>query len=453
MIITGLKLANVRAIDTAEFSFQPGINLLVGVNGAGKSTILDVIRIALSRILPKITSTGMRPIAFATSDISVNLPFLDATVEFTLGGESCGYTRRQWSESVAADDETNLERLRRQILESDRLRDRARNLLRELAESHGVSDSDAFTPSISQLKAAATKEPSAPNCVFFSTSRAVVARAAAKKARTAGGGAFAYADALVARSWHVAEFSSWMRVQQELEAERPVARKHLSALAAAARMFLPGYENLRPDAEDPTRLLVDRKGVPIEVSQLSDGERGVLGMVLDLGRRLSLANPELDDPLRQSSAVVLIDEIDLHLHPAWQRQIVKRLTETFPACQFIATTHSPQVIGEVHRDAIQLMSAGGIKRPAVAFGADSNWILDHVMEGASAETSGVRTLIGIVEDAMAEGNLPSARSALEKLRRTVDGETGEIARLEGGLTTLELLAKDSAHQGGGNADD
>ena len=81
-----------------------------------------------------------------------------------------------------------------------------------------------------------------------------------------------------------------------------------------------------------------------EFSQLSDGERGILALVLDLTRRLAQANPHLDDPAAEAEAVVLIDEIDLHLHPTWQRTIMAYLSERFPRTQFVVTAHSPLVV-------------------------------------------------------------------------------------------------------------
>src|SRR5690606_16357245 len=120
------------------------------------------------------------------------------------------------------------------------------------------------------------------------------------------------------------------------------------------------YTNLRVGDEDSPRLLIDRKGVALPVRQLSDGERGSLALVLDLTRRLSQANPGLDDPAANGPGVVLIDEIDLHLHPKWQRDIVGNLPNAFPNLQFIATTHSPQVIGEVEHDRIQVMGHGAV---------------------------------------------------------------------------------------------
>lgn len=123
------------------------------------------------------------------------------------------------------------------------------------------------------------------------------------------------------------------------------------------------------------------KRVPttLEVSQLSDGERGILALVLDLTRRLAQANPSMEDPAAEAEAVVLIDELDLHLHPKWQRQIVTKLTKTFPKCQFIATTHSPQIVGEVGHRRIQMIADGQVYSPTHSYGVDSSRVLEEIM--------------------------------------------------------------------------
>ncbi len=106
--------------------------------------------------------------------------------------------------------------------------------------------------------------------------------------------------------------------------------------------FLGGFRNLRVEHK-PLRLLVDKSGQSFDLSQLSDGERSFLALICDLGRRLALANPELSNPLH-GAGVALIDELELHLHPKWQREVRDKLLATFPNVQFIATTHSPFII-------------------------------------------------------------------------------------------------------------
>lgn len=440
MKITSLKLANIRSIETAKFRFQPGFNLIVGVNGVGKSTVLDALRICLSRILPSMTESRVRPISFDRSDIRKGFPFLDAELSLTIGGDKLRFTRRQWRKEFAADDYENLRRLRREILESERLRDRARNLLRELERSHGVYDSDSFMPSKARFMIAARAAKVAHNCVFFSTNRSVISRASTAKSRAAGGTAAAYAEALVPRQMYVAQFADWIRAQEALAKERSTVERHLQVLRSAVARFLPAYKNLRSSDEESPRLIINQGGIELDVGQLSDGERGVLALVLDLARRLSQANLSLDDPLndplRDGHAVVLIDEIDLHLHPKWQRQIVHKLTETFPRCQFIATTHSPQVIGEVPHERIHIISNGEVYSPPYSFGVDSSRILEEIMD-AEPRTTEVKELLSNISQVIGKERFDQARGLVEQLAHHLGDDDPEVTRLRTLLDFME----------------
>ena len=436
MKITSLKLANVRAMETAKFRFQPGFNLIVGVNGVGKSTVLDALRICMSRILPSISESRAKAMSFTIGDIRSGFPFLDAELSLTIGIEKFRFTRRQWREVFAADDGENIEKLRREILNSERLRDRARNLLRELKESQGVSDSDDFLPSKAELRDAARSAAIASNCVFFSTNRSVASYSSTAKSRAAGGASSAYAEALVPRPMYVAQFAEWVRVQEALAKEQSASKQHLKVLRSAVERFLPSYAGIRPADEKSSRLLINQDGTALEIGQLSDGERGVLALVLDLARRLSQANPSLNDPLSEGHAVVLIDEIDLHLHPTWQRQIVHKLKTTFPKCQFIATTHSPQVIGEVHQDRIQIIANGEVYSPTHSFGVDSSRVLEEIMD-ANPRTKEVKELLTEVSQVFGKQRYGEVREVLARLVDCLGENDPEVTRIRTLLDFME----------------
>jgi ABC-type cobalamin/Fe3+-siderophores transport system ATPase subunit len=410
----------------AELHLGSGFNLIVGVNGVGKSTVLDALRVCMSRILPMISDSQAKAISFDVKDIRRELPFMEVEVVFELGGQEFRLARRQWKERIAADDKANLERLRREILETERLRDRARNLLRELDDSQAVEDTDEIFPSKAELRRAAKGLVIPPNCVFFSTNRSVVAAKSGSKRKAAGRTAAAYAEALLPRSWQVKEFAAWMQVQRVLAAETKEAARHIEVLQAAATRFLPAYGLVRP-SDTGSGLLIEKSGITLDVSQLSDGERGVLGMVLDLARRLSQANPSLDDPLRDAEAIILIDELDLHLHPSWQRQIVHKLIEVFPKCQFIATTHSPQIIGEVEHDRIQIMAEGQVYAPPRSFGVDSSRVLEEIME-SDPRAQEVKDLLLQFSQEVGKQRFGSARELLSKLEERLGENDPDVTR-------------------------
>lgn len=437
MIVTSLKLANVRAIESVELPLRSDFNLLVGVNGVGKSTVLDTLRICMSRILPSITKSRDKAMSFSPGDIRNATPVLDAELTMAIGGDDFRFTRRQWRRHLVQDDRENLQMLRRQIIESERLSDKRRNLLRELDTSQELVDRDSFVPSQAELKRHAAGITISPNCIFFSTDRSSLRGKG--RPRAPGDGETAYALGLRARWLDITQFAKRMRAQEALAEEHERAARHLHVLQSAVRQFLPTYSNLRSAGSGQARLRIDRSGMALDVSQLSDGERGVLALVLDLARRLSQANPLLDDPLSDGQAVVLIDEIDLHLHPKWQRQIVGKLTATFPRCQFIATSHSPQVVASMDPEQVHLLTPDGVIRPDRSRGLDSNWILRHLME-ADDRPMDAKTIIKSVERSVAEGAFDDARAEMSKAKRN-GFDLPEWSILEARIARLEILAE------------
>ena len=254
-----------------------------------------------------------------------------------------------------------------------------------------------------------------------------------------GGVDAAFADALSARPLRLGEFADWMRAQQALSSELPAAKRILVSLDKAVTRFLPDYRNLRPAEEGSTpTLLIDRGAETLPVRHLSDGERGVLAMVLDLARRLAQANPGMEDPAAEAEAVILIDEIELHLHPAWQRRILGNLTDTFPRCQFIATTHSPQVIGEVEHDRIQIIADGQVYAPTHSFGVDSSRVLEEVME-TPARTKDVEDILTKISQEIGKQRYENAHGLLIDLVDHLGEGDPEVTRIR---TLLDFMEGD-----------
>ena len=327
MKLKRLTLTNFRIFEQATFDFQPGMNLLVGINGAGKSSVLDALRIVLSRALPLFTPARSRAL-LRKYDVTVGRDALTAELHFATSDIPFICEVERFKEKQAG-----------RRLSLVRLKPSSRKIFKLVEESREK-----------------------PLALYYSPHRSLsTAEAPDVQTRTWNQTA-AFAKALLRRRLRLREFAEWWLVQKTLSQEQAssTATRRLEVLADAVKQFLEDYTNLRAvgdpeasftwdrgakyDGEQLPTLLLDKNDMTLDVRQLSDGERGLLALVFDLVRRLALANPELDDPLRDSEAVVLIDELDLHLHPRWQRTVVEKLIKTFPNCQFIATTHSPFII-------------------------------------------------------------------------------------------------------------
>ena len=421
MRVTRLELANVRAIEAAELRFWPGFNLVVGVNGVGKTTVLDALAVCLSDVVQRTNAHRGRVVRFKAEDIRMGADALDVACDIENGKENEPHVYAiHKPRAIAAPQARQAGKPRKQV--------------------HDTPEKAGFIGEAPRI--ATGNEPEGrPLAVLFSTNRAVPSERAPTGRAAVGGVESAFSSALSDRWLRLGELEAWMRAQEALKPERPAAGRILGAMEEAVTRFLPGFRNLRTSGEGvrSRSLLIDHDATTLPVRLLSDGERGVLAMVLDLTRRLAYANPEMKDPAAEAEAVVLIDEIELHLHPAWQRWIVANLTRTFPKCQFIATTHSPQVIGEVEHDRIQIIADGQVYSPSHSFGVDSSRVLEEIM-GADPRTEDVKALLSKISRMIGDERYDDASALLAELSSRLGENDPEVTRI---WTLLDFMTDDA----------
>ena len=428
MEIKKLTLTNVRTFSHAEFDFQPGMNLIVGINGAGKSTVLDVLRIMLAQTLPEFTAARNRSkkeqeITFGESDIAIGQGALTTQMEFTTEQQTFKHLIHMPRAEYAIDAENQ-----------GNVRDQTYDLARR----------DELTPNDPTILQGLRARIAQPFALFFSAHRSVLDTNRSSRS----GQAAAFADALISdRGLNVREFAEWWLVQEALLAEErnDLFKRRLTVLAQTACIFLDDCTNLRAQREPSLSLVIDKGGKAIDVRFMSDGERSMIALVLEIARRLLQANPQLDDPIADGKAVILIDELDLHLHPSWQRTIVDRLTNTFPNCQFICTTHSPQIIGEVLPEQIILIMDGKAERPNQSLGMDTNWILRHLMDVPVRDTDTLKALRTIEKLIEAE-KYDTAEAQIDQMRNEL-GDFPELVGLQTQIDMIDFWADEIENQG------
>lgn len=195
---------------------------------------------------------------------------------------------------------------------------------------------------------------------------------------------------------------------------------------------MPDFRDPRVQ-RSPQRFVVTKRGVVLEVDQLSDGERSLLALVGDLARRLSMVSPvhALKHP-----AVVLIDEIEIHLHPAAQRDLIARFRRTFPNVQLVLTTHSPYALGEVPARCVRLLRDFQIEAPTIETEGQSVSVISTEVQGASVRPRAVESLLVETRRAIDENDRRTAERTLSRLKELVGDADPDVIRLDAFLDLL-----------------
>lgn len=229
----------------------------------------------------------------------------------------------------------------------------------------------------------------------------------------------------------------WYRNQEDIENEQKSTNyqdKLLQCVRTAIKNMMEDVEEIKV-RRSPLRMVVVKHGIEVNIEQMSDGEKCTLALLGDIARRIAMANPCRDNPL-EGDGVVMIDEIDLHLHPAWQRKMLGVLKKTFPNIQFIITTHSPQVLGEVD-DSYNLFSISSdqygnrsIEQMTRFDCFDSNYILENFMQ-TSPENTLFQERITAIYRSIRENQFEDAHTQIITLKDLLGSNHPDILTLEG----------------------
>jgi predicted ATP-binding protein involved in virulence len=246
-------------------------------------------------------------------------------------------------------------------------------------------------------------------------------------------------------------YHNWFDSKIDYDNLRDWFRRETTAAGADKGQYRPGYyavwkavSNCLPAANDlwfdvdQDDIVCSINGYAQPLGNLSDGQRMLLAMVADIAIKAVTLNAHLlppdklgpeDEPLprvlKETPGVVLIDELDLHLHPSWQRRVVADLKRTFPSIQFVATTHSPQIIGEVPKEEIRIISDDAVYSPSHSFGVDSSRILEEIM-GAKPRNESVDKLLAKLSRQISDEDFDSAHATLREAELQLGENDPEI---------------------------
>lgn len=220
------------------------------------------------------------------------------------------------------------------------------------------------------------------------------------------------------------------------DAQKQFKDNQLEAVRQAITNFIPDYSHLQVRRKPRLHMTIDKGNERLEVTQLSQGEKSLLALIGDIARRLAMMNPKLDNPL-VGEGIVMIDEVDMHLHPKWQRSLINKLSQTFPNCQFVLTTHSPLVISDSQNILCYMLNDGELTKPGNLYGQDANQVLMDVMD-TDTRNETVQAALGDILDLIQDGDLQTAQGQLDELTQSVSPNNIELMKARLLLRKMEI---------------
>lgn len=324
MILKYVKVENYRCFENINFKLNKNINLFIGNNSAGKTTILDCIANGLGSVYSYIPN--VKGFTFKQYDIRQEKNLIAAYSKIHIETDD----NLKWDKLKKKDNSKKTNSLLPKTIGA--------KILKRFVDDNFIDNYIDNTV--------------LPLFAYYGTSRAVLdiplRRTGFKKVHNRFDG---MVGALNANSsfksafiWFYNKENEESRLQKE-KRSFDIELKELSTVRKAIELMFPELSN--PHIEvNPLRFMVEKNGEKLNIEQLSDGYKTMLGVIIDLSSRMAMVNPQLNNPL-EGEAIVLIDEIDLHLHPSWQKRIIEDLKRTFSNTQFILTTHSPHIVTSV----------------------------------------------------------------------------------------------------------
>lgn len=359
MKIAKINLTNFRCFENTEIEFDPRLTILIARNGAGKSTVLDAISLGLGSFLTRLP--GVSGLSFKKTDFRVKQD-----------GKKPAYMRIRCESTCGV------------VWDRTERRDQAKKTLKETLPGIGLKSLHDYVDTL--INAHNDGEPyNLPVFIYYGTGRGVFDIPMRKRDFKSKFTRFEALDGSLESKTNFRRFVQYFYDLEERESRLQKEKRsfdvelpELVAIRLAVKRLMPQFSNIRSvepagilvdweksyaalddnnslnDGMEETKLspLPDGENVKkiethrLKIEQLSDGYRTTLAMVMDIAGRLAEANPCSDKPL-EAEGIILIDEVDLHLHPEWQREFLPRLLEVFPNLQFIVSTHSPFIIQSV----------------------------------------------------------------------------------------------------------
>jgi len=420
MRLARLHIKNFRGTRELEVDFESDMTVIVGPNGSGKTAILDALTTVANWSLHESGALDIDradKFEFSNNDIRAGEESAWLILEYDVGDGSVGSVERKTVKlQIVISDDDQLE------VYNDDL---------EAAFNAAVefSATDTLIVYYRQERGFCFgRRNSSSNWSLDTMGHAEIRRRSLAADMHALGDLSTWWDARDAQEARRVRDRDTSYRDPKLKAVRSAINKVDGFLGVAFHLIV-----------SPPGLHFQKENVSVHVNALSGGERSYIVLLADLACRLQAFVP--NKPLSEISATVLIDEVELNLHPGWQGQVLSTLREAFPSCQFILTTHSPQVLSCVKARMVRVIEeevpgwSRKTVRPQSTMGRTSNYLLEGVL-GATNRAPAAREAIRKFNDAIDRRDVDEAAKEMDAVKCEVPGCDPDLLVLQKRLRKL-----------------
>lgn len=420
MYLKKIHMENYKAIEKLDIDLKSGVNLLIGDNGAGKTSVLEGIAVALGGLFVNVAGVSTKNIV--KDDVRMNIkPMGDSSTTI----EYCEPVLTGCTLCVTEEQDFTWNRIKEEVSATHTKID-DKNVCVWMKKL--TNNSDTTLPLISFQSAARA----------WKVRRDDFGTELKKKLDDRRCGYIGCLDS----SMDVKSIQQWCLKQEVVRSNKGTVReyemfknivasfmKEINELTMVPSIYYsPQFDEL-VYKEDKTEM---------PISKLSAGYQSLLWMIMDLAYRVCMLNPELESK-DQIMGIVLIDEIDLHLHPKWQWNVTDALRKTFASVQFIIATHSPIVISaSKEANLILLDDTRTVSYLPDCYGYEVEDVLCYRQESVSRPKK-VKTLIDEIENAIDDIDFNKADAALERLKSMLGDDNSEYKKMVGMISDAKLI--------------
>lgn len=404
-----IQLENYRCFESLDLELDSAMTVLAGENASGKTALLEALALSLAtffRVLPQAPQGPGRiqPAAARVERIQTNGEaerYPHFPVKITCRGTLQG-AEHSWARELRS------------------------------VRTNTTAQAESLFAAIEAVGQEVIKGQAAhlPLVAYFGTQRLWLQKKKKAEPKRKLPNRFAgYLDCLDPASNHK-HWRDWMFHQTMVELQDRTVSPLLAAVQSAVCAAIPGAERFFFDAKNEELRIVwsgSRRAQPFD--ELSDGYRNMVGVVADIAWRAAVLNPADGKAAPQkATGVVLIDEVDLHLHPRWLRDVLAALRRAFPNLQFVVTTHSPQVLGTCQPEWVRLLDGTSqVRHVGKIFGWDSNDVLAHIMKAPIRDRAILQPLQEL-DRAIEEQRWQDAEAKVTQLAEVLGEDHSDIVR-------------------------